>query len=233
MTCNRKITKPDQKPSNRSLFWPTLVQVVFVTCNTRLTKFTSLACPLLPFQPHLSLARLPKGAQFANSLTHSSMQWIHPGFWPQPWHLVVASDLGEGPHPTSLSLGNYELGLCPLPLRGTMWIKWDPAWNAPRQGCTCEECSAYGHPHPPTLPVQKSHFSLSSENEGETPLQEFLKDFPGGSVVKSLPANAGDLVSISDPGRSHMPWSNQACAPQLLSLCSRAWEQQTTEVRVP
>ena len=28
--------------------------------------------------------------------------------------------------------------------------------------------------------------------------------FPGGSVIKSLPANAGDRGSTPDPGRSHM-----------------------------
>ena len=32
--------------------------------------------------------------------------------------------------------------------------------------------------------------------------------FPGGSLVKNLSANAGDMGLISDPGRSHMPWSN-------------------------
>ena len=46
--------------------------------------------------------------------------------------------------------------------------------------------------------------------------------FPGGSVVKNLPANAGDTGSIPSPGRSHMPQSNWAHVPQLLSLCSRA-----------
>ena len=30
-------------------------------------------------------------------------------------------------------------------------------------------------------------------------------DFPGGSVVKNLLANAGDTNLIPDPGRSHMP----------------------------
>ena len=30
-------------------------------------------------------------------------------------------------------------------------------------------------------------------------------DFPGGPVVKNLPANARDTGSIPDPGRSHMP----------------------------
>ena len=31
------------------------------------------------------------------------------------------------------------------------------------------------------------------------------RDFPGGPVVKNLPANAGDTGSIADPGRRHMP----------------------------
>ena len=35
-----------------------------------------------------------------------------------------------------------------------------------------------------------------------------LRDFPGGAVVKNLPANAEDIGSSPGPGRSHMPWSN-------------------------
>ena len=35
-----------------------------------------------------------------------------------------------------------------------------------------------------------------------------LGDFPGGAVVKNLPANAGNMGSIPGPGRSHMPRSN-------------------------
>ena len=35
-----------------------------------------------------------------------------------------------------------------------------------------------------------------------------LKGFPGGSVVKNLPVNAGDMSLIPEPGRSHMPRSN-------------------------
>ena len=50
--------------------------------------------------------------------------------------------------------------------------------------------------------------------------------FPGGTVGKNLPANAGHLGSIPDPGRSYMPWSNWAPEPRLLSLSSRAWEPQ-------
>ena len=45
--------------------------------------------------------------------------------------------------------------------------------------------------------------------------------FPGGAVVESLPANAGDTRSGPGLGRSHMPRSNWAREPQLLSL--RVW----------
>ena len=31
---------------------------------------------------------------------------------------------------------------------------------------------------------------------------------PGGSVVKNMPADAGDMSSIPGPGRSHMPQGN-------------------------
>ena len=47
------------------------------------------------------------------------------------------------------------------------------------------------------------------------------KGFPGGAVVENLPANAGDTGSSPGLGRSHMPRSNWACEPQLLSL--RVW----------
>ena len=33
-----------------------------------------------------------------------------------------------------------------------------------------------------------------------------LSDFPGGVVVKNLPANAGDTGSSPGPRRSHMRW---------------------------
>ena len=45
--------------------------------------------------------------------------------------------------------------------------------------------------------------------------------FPGGAVVENLPANAGDAGSSPGLGRSHMPQSNWAREPQLLSL--RVW----------
>ena len=45
--------------------------------------------------------------------------------------------------------------------------------------------------------------------------------FPGGAVVGSLPANAGDTGSSPGLGRSHVPRSGWAREPQLLSL--RIW----------
>ena len=45
--------------------------------------------------------------------------------------------------------------------------------------------------------------------------------FPGGAVVETLPANAGDTGSSPGLGRSHVPRSNWAREPQLLSL--RIW----------
>ena len=45
--------------------------------------------------------------------------------------------------------------------------------------------------------------------------------FPGGAVVEKPPANAGDTGLSPGLGRSHMPRSNWAREPQLLSL--RVW----------
>ena len=45
--------------------------------------------------------------------------------------------------------------------------------------------------------------------------------FPGGAVVESLPANAGDTGLSPGLGGSHMPRSSWAREPQLLSL--RVW----------
>ena len=45
--------------------------------------------------------------------------------------------------------------------------------------------------------------------------------FPDGAVVESPPANAGDTGSSPGLGGSHMPRSNWAREPQLLSL--RVW----------
>ena len=38
--------------------------------------------------------------------------------------------------------------------------------------------------------------------------QEEDRDFPGGPMVKSLPADAGDMGLVSGLGRSHTPRGN-------------------------
>ena len=60
----------------------------------------------------------------------------------------------------------------------------------------------------------------------ELMLRSYMVDFPGVTVVKNPPANAGDTGSITGPGRSHKPESTKpvphnyqvclpkACAPQ-------------------
>ena len=51
----------------------------------------------------------------------------------------------------------------------------------------------------------------------------------GGSVVKNLPANVGDMGFVPGLGTFHMLWSNEAHVPQLLRLHSRAQEPQLPE----
>ena len=43
------------------------------------------------------------------------------------------------------------------------------------------------------------------------------RDFPGGLVVESLPADAGDTGSVPASGGSHVPYGSWALEPQLLS----------------
>ena len=64
--------------------------------------------------------------------------------------------------------------------------------------------------------------------------------FPGGSVGKNPPANAGDMGLIPDPEKCHLLQSHEAHVPQLLSLRSGARDPQllssraaTTEAREP
>ena len=61
------------------------------------------------------------------------------------------------------------------------------------------------------------------------------RDFPGGTVVGSLPVNAGDTGSSPGLGGSHMPRSDWAREPQLLSLrvWSRAPQREAATVRGP
>ena len=49
---------------------------------------------------------------------------------------------------------------------------------------------------------------IDREIKRETEFKKICGVFPGGSVVKNPPIKAGDMGSILDPGRSHMPWNN-------------------------
>ena len=67
--------------------------------------------------------------------------------------------------------------------------------------------------------VLKENMTLMSEDTGN--IKKQMQGFPGGAVVENLPVNAGDTGSSPGLGRSHMPQTNQAREPQLLSL--RVW----------
>ena len=77
-------------------------------------------------------------------------------------------------------------------------------------------------PHPTQLACLNPNATTSVRPHLISPDQEWSSQgFPGGAVVESLPANAGDMGSSPGLGRSHMPWSGWAREPQLLSL--RVW----------
>ena len=63
--------------------------------------------------------------------------------------------------------------------------------------------------------------SLHNKFSRSYDLKEIEKGFLGGAVVESLPVNAGDTSSSPGRGGSHMPRSDWAREPQLLSL--RVW----------
>ena len=56
--------------------------------------------------------------------------------------------------------------------------------------------------------VQQFHFQVDAQQKyvGSYFKRCIPGGFLGGSVVKSLPANAGDTGSIPGPRRSHMLW---------------------------
>ena len=72
-------------------------------------------------------------------------------------------------------------------------------------------------------PVQKK--TLATQN------WDSWGHFSGGPVVKNLPANAGEVGSISGLGTAHMLQSNLASVPESLwSLCSETREAHTPKL---
>ena len=97
-------------------------------------------------------------------------------------------------------------------------------------------CTVYAHyaSRKPPLPQKylatiKCNILLASTRQH---LKRWRSGFPGGAVVENLPANAGDAGSSPGLGRAHMPRSNWAREPQLLSL--RVWSlcSATTEAAI-
>ena len=58
---------------------------------------------------------------------------------------------------------------------------------------------------------------IDIRHAGRRGIKNVSWDFPGGTVDKNPPANAGDMGLIAGMGRSYMPRSNQAHAAQQLS----------------
>ena len=78
---------------------------------------------------------------------------------------------------------------------------------------------------PPRLcPAMRTlvHFFVQERFQRLFSTEKIPLGFPGGSVVKNPPANAGDTGSIPDPRGPHILWSNSAsiqgsCLPSLNS----------------
>ena len=127
------------------------------------------------------------------------MRWLEttPIVRSPPEAFKVLTDTGSGLAflaPASASWVNLVLPhvalhgtVCPV-LSGNVSDKFFLQWHWPFQSSLCHLCKLEPH-----------------------------GGFPGGSVVKNLPANVGDMGSIPGLGRSHMPQSNEVQVPQLLS----------------
>ena len=83
----------------------------------------------------------------------------------------------------------------------------------------------YPHVWARSLLVNLGHLD---ESQGKEALRITGRASLGGTVVENPLANAGDTGSSPGPGRSHVPRSNEARAPQLLSLRAT-----TTEAHAP
>ena len=67
-------------------------------------------------------------------------------------------------------------------------------------------------------------FKSKNQPQSKTLKNQWSRGFPGDSVVKNPPANAGDACSVPGLGRCNMLPALEQLSPvlQLLSLCSRA-----------
>ena len=93
-----------------------------------------------------------------------------------------------------------------------VWRRWSPHWKT---GCTPRKMGK----SPKSTGQQSWKWKQKDKTWSQSKFN--IWGFPGGAVVENLPANAEDTGSSPGPGRSHMPRSNWAREPQLLSL--RVW----------
>ena len=101
----------------------------------------------------------------------------------------------------------WEFGINRCKLLYIEWIN-----NKPLLYCTgsCIQSPGINHMENKTqcIHVYSWVTLVYSRNQYNIVNQLFFRGFPGGSAVKTLPANAGDKGSIPGLGRSHTPWSN-------------------------
>ena len=98
-----------------------------------------------------------------------------------------------------------------------MFSKWNKMSRGEHWGCSGGPEAAPSHPPQAQGGCTSLHqpfksWDLPTNTAVSAPYPRFIEnhneDFPGGSVVKNLPADAGDMGSIPDQERSHMPQIN-------------------------
>ena len=88
--------------------------------------------------------------------------------------------------------------------KNSKYYKLAPHQNSPEHaaGDQAPLCAIKGGPISSRMPFQLKFQLMVSPQKNQS------QGVPGGSVVKNLPANAGDTVLVPGPGGSHMSWSN-------------------------
>ena len=113
--------------------------------------------------------------------------------------VVKYSLLAKLPEDSDACVGRASLGRgqCAPGFKGL--ARGQPGWRNCQEVCLCDRGEERARVW--VLRPQSNFLANPSNREFQTP-NMILKGFPGGSVVKNLSANAGDLGSIPGLGRS-------------------------------